>query len=193
VDVRVVAASNSDLLEKVRQGKFREDLFYRLNVVPLRMPPLRERRGDIPVLVDHFVEKICRAEDIPQKQVTPNVKECLRHLAWPGNVRQLENLVEASIALSGDRQLLTSANFGLHEASFSVTPAQPGHEAFTLSEPVNFNHAVSQFEQSLLQRALAKARGNKTVAADLLRLKRTTLIMKLRSVEGSNSLLATAV
>ena len=101
IDVRVVAATNVDLQEKVRQGKFREDLYYRLNVVPLHIPALRDRRSDIPSLVTHFLAKICQLEGIPQKRITPEAARLLCELPWPGNVRQLENIVEAAIALSG--------------------------------------------------------------------------------------------
>ena len=120
VDVRVVAATNVNLLDKVRQGRFREDLYYRLNVVPLRMPPLRERRGDVRLLVDHFVEKICRSEGIPLKGVSEEAKDRLAEQPWPGNVRQLENLVEATIALSGEREMLTPVDFGLRRSSRST-------------------------------------------------------------------------
>ena len=149
VDVRVIAASNSDLLAKVRQGRFREDLYYRLNVVPLRMPSLREKRGDIPLLVDHFVEKVCRAEGIPNKTVSPLVKERLSERPWPGNVRQLENLVEATIALSGDRETLTLAGFGLVETSIAPIDTAAGPD--TVSTPIDFERAVGQFERSLLE------------------------------------------
>ena len=187
VDVRVVAASNSDLLERVRQGKFREDLYYRLNVVPLAMPPLRQRRGDIPLLVDHFVAKVCRNEGIPVKHVTPEAKERLQGLPWPGNVRQLENMVEMAIALSGDRETLGPADFGLTPANFKVVPMELPVLPITLPESMDFDAAVGHFERSILEQALTRTGGNKTAAAELLGLKRTTLIMKLRGLQDSQA------
>ena len=191
VDVRVVAASNSDLLERVRQGKFREDLYYRLNVVPLTMPPLRQRRGDIPMLVDHFVAKVCRNEGIPVKQVTPETKERLRSLPWPGNVRQLENMVEMAVALSGDREILFPADFGL-TPNFNVVPMELPVLPMTLPEAMDFDTVVGHFERSILEQALTKTGGNKTAAAELLGLKRTTLIMKLRGLQDSQAMLERA-
>ena len=183
VDVRVIAATNVNLLEQVRQGKFREDLYYRLNVVPLEMPPLRKRAADIPLLVEHFVAKTCQAESIPLKKVTPKTLDRLVTAAWPGNVRQLENAVEKAIALSGYRDTLYPADFGLAESHrlVAVQPAAP--TPILISEHIDFASAVSQFERSILQGALAKTGGNKTAAAELLGLKRTTLIMKLRGLD----------
>ena len=113
VDVRVIAATNVDLAERVRQGKFREDLYYRLNVVPLQMPPLRKRANDIPMLVSHFIKKICHAENIDLKRIAPETLDLLCAQPWPGNVRQLENAVEMAIAVSGDRDVLHPKDFGL--------------------------------------------------------------------------------
>jgi DNA-binding NtrC family response regulator len=192
VDVRVVAASNSDLQERVRQGKFREDLYYRLNVVPLTMPPLRQRRGDIPMLVDHFVAKVCRNEGIPVKHVTPEAKERLQGLPWPGNVRQLENMVEMAIALSGDRETLGLADLGLRPANFKVVPMEPPVFPITLPESMDFDATVGHFERSILEQALTRTGGNKTAAAELLGLKRTTLIMKLRGLQDPQAMLERA-
>jgi DNA-binding NtrC family response regulator len=186
IDVRVVAASNSDLLQRVRQGKFREDLYYRLNVVPLTMPPLRQRCDDIPLLVDHFVAKICGNEGIPVKHLTPEAKQRLRGLPWPGNVRQLENMVEMAIALSGDRETLCPADLGLTPASFTVVPMGPAAASHPLPESMDFDAAVGHFERSILEQALVRTGGNKTAAAELLGLKRTTLIMKLRGLQSSS-------
>ena len=192
VDVRVVAASNSDLPERVRRGKFREDLYYRLNVVPLAMPPLRQRRGDIPILVDHFVAKVCRNEGIPVKHVTPEAKQRLQGLAWPGNVRQLENMVEMAIALSGDRETLGLADLGLTPANFKVLPMEPPVFPIALPESMDFDAAVGHFERSILEQALTRTGGNKTAAAELLGLKRTTLIMKLRGLQDPQAMLERA-
>jgi DNA-binding NtrC family response regulator len=187
VDVRVVAATNAGLPERVRQGKFREDLYYRLNVVPLTIPPLRQRCGDIPILVDHFVTKICRNECIPPKHVTPEAKERLQGLPWPGNVRQLENTLEMAVALSGDRETLGPADLGLAPASFNVVPMGPAAASHALPESMDFDVAVGHFERSILEQALVRTGGNKTAAAELLGLKRTTLIMKLRGLQASSA------
>jgi DNA-binding NtrC family response regulator len=189
IDVRVIAASNTNLPELVRQGKFREDLYYRLNVVPLEMPPLRRRASDIPLLVDHFVTKICEGEGIPPKQVTPKTLQRLASLPWPGNVRQLENAVEKAIAMSGPRGILHAVDFGLAD-SHKLLVAEPAATPASLPEEMDFATAVSQFERAILEGALAKTGGNKTAAAELLGLKRTTLIMKLRglNLDGGRSL-----
>jgi transcriptional regulator with GAF, ATPase, and Fis domain len=191
VDVRLIAASNVNLLDRVRQGKFREDLYYRLNVVPLQMPPLRERDGDIPLLVYHFVKKICQMENIPLRRLAPETLDLLRACPWPGNVRQLENAVEMAIAMSGDRDLLYPADLGLAETSVSkVVPIDFKAPGMQLPEAVDFETAVSQFQRALLESALSKTDGNKTAAAELLGMKRTTLIMKLRSFEAASALRA---
>ena len=182
VDVRVIAATNVNLLDRVRQGKVREDLYYRLNVVPLEMPPLRKRPADIPLLVEHFVAKTCQNEGIPLKKVTPKTLERLLTMSWPGNVRQLENSVEMAIALSGFRDTLHPADFGLAESHRLMAVESAASSPMLISGQMDFAAAVSQFERSILQGALAKTNGNKTAAAELLGLKRTTLIMKLRGL-----------
>ena len=186
VDVRVIAASNVDLEERVRQGRFREDLYYRLNVVPIAMPPLRRRTTDIPVLVSHFIDKICRLEQMPPKRVAPETLDRLSSYSWPGNVRQLENAVEMAVVLSGERLVLYPSDFPL--------PAEPGRESFSCAfsptvpipdDGLDFEQTVSHIERSILEQALRKTRGNKKMAADMLRLKRTTLAAKLRSLDAA--------
>jgi len=190
VDVRVIAATNVNLLDRVRQGKFREDLYYRLNVVPVVVPPLRQRPTDIPQLVEHFVKKFCELEDMPSKTVAPETIGKLRFWEWPGNVRELENAVEKAVAMSGDRQVLYGSDFGLPTpASMRPVPVEFPEMREDDAGYVDFETAVTQFERSMLERALTKTAGNKTAAAELLGLKRTTLIMKLRSLQGANSAL----
>ncbi|HUO28983.1 MAG TPA: sigma-54 dependent transcriptional regulator [Bryobacteraceae bacterium] len=191
VDVRVIAATNVNLAERVRQGRFREDLFYRLNVVPLEVPPLRKRESDIPLLAEHFVRKICRLEGIPAKQVPLEVLHRLRCCPWPGNVRQLENAVEMAVAMSGEREILHPGDFGLSKPLCpELVPPRASADPMESPEWTDFATAVSQFEQSMLQKALSKTSGNRTAAAELLGMKRTTLIMKLRSFETSGALRA---
>jgi DNA-binding NtrC family response regulator len=185
LDVRVIAATNVDLAERIRQGKFREDLYYRLNVVPVSMPPLRERLGDLPLLVHHFLEKICTQEDLPTKQVRPETLRRLTQYSWPGNVRELENRVEMAVALSGDREMLYPADFDL-PSGISWKPA--AHSAVPLiavpDDGLDFEQTVGRIERNLLEQALQKSRGNKKLAAEMLRLKRTTLSAKLKSIQA---------
>ena len=191
VDVRVLAATNVNLVERVRQGKFREDLYYRLNVVPLEVPPLRKRESDIPLLAEHFVRKVCQFEGITPKHVTPEALLHLRLCPWPGNVRQSENAVEMAVAMSGERDTLYASDFGLTKPpSLELLPTRLHADPMEAPDWTDFATAVSQFEHCMLQRALSKTAGNRTAAAELLGMKRTTLIMKLRSFENSNALRA---
>ena len=112
-DTRVIAATNRDLKEMVQKGEFREDLFCRLNVVPVNLPTLAERSEDLPLLVDHLVAKICRREGLAVKQVSTEALRRLMEYRWPGNVRQLENAIEKAVALSEDRRLLNPSDFPL--------------------------------------------------------------------------------
>ncbi len=190
-DVRVIAATNADLPARIREGRFREDLYYRLNVVPLEMPPLRERCEDLPLLVRHFVAKICQMETLPEKSVS---RETLDHLAgysWPGNVRQLENAVEMAIAMSGERTMLLPSDFALPLPSQLRPAAVPGVRVQGVAVPaipeegLDFERLVGSFELSLLEQALRRTGGNKKQAADILRLKRTTMNAKLKSLSAA--------
>jgi DNA-binding NtrC family response regulator len=184
VDIRVVAATNCDLAQKMDQGRFREDLYYRLNVVPLNVPPLRRRLDDVPLLARHFVEKICRSESIPVKVLTPQAIERLSSYSWPGNVRQLENAVEMAIALSGDREVLSAADFPLGPpAKLSIAPA--GGAVVSLPDTgLDYQQTLATIERSILEQALEKTGGNKKAAAEMLGLKRTTLCAKVRNMEA---------
>jgi DNA-binding NtrC family response regulator len=189
IDVRVIAATNIDLQERVKQGTFRADLFYRLNVVPLQMPPLTSRTTDIPMLASHFVQKVCLGEDLPLKRLSPEALCRLCASPWPGNVRQLENSVEMAVAISGDRDVLLPKDFGLTDSGpRSTMKGVSAQYPLPISGPVHFDTAVSQFEMAMLDSALRQSGGNKTVAASRLGIKRTTLIMKMRSFENSGFL-----
>ena len=183
VDVRVVAASNANLAEKVAQGTFREDLFYRLNVVPVTMPPLRERASDIPLLAHYFLEKICRIEGIALKRIYREALDRLCAYHWPGNVRQLENAIEMAVVLSGDRLDLYPADFRLPEFRARKPLSTAPSTALLPETGLDFEAAVTNFQRNIIEQALARSGGNKTVAADLLRMKRTTLLAKLRNLE----------
>ena len=182
LDIRVVAATNRDLAERVREGKFREDLYYRLNVVPIEMPPLRRRPSDIPVLVEHFLEKICRAEGIARKAITREALDRLYGYPWRGNVRQLENAVEMAVALSGDRVALGAGDFSLPSASMPVMESSAIVDVPDCG--LDYEQTVALIERSILEQALKKTGGNKKAAAEMLRLKRTTLSAKVRSLEA---------
>lgn len=186
VDVRVLAATNVNLAERVQQGKFREDLYYRLNVVPLAIPPLRERRRDIPLLVHHFIEKVCRQEDLPLREVTPEALQRLTRYDWPGNVRQLENAVETAIALSGDRRILYPSDFPLPAAQ-APKPMAAGAPVIPLPDDgLDFEATIGRIERTLLEQALRKSGGNKKQAAEMLGLKRTTFSAKWKALAGQS-------
>jgi DNA-binding NtrC family response regulator len=185
VDVRMIAASNLDIEQAVRDGKFREDLFYRLNVVPLRVPALRERPSDIPILVHHLADKICKQEGLPPRRIARETLERLASHSWPGNVRQLENTVEMAIALSGDRDTLYPADFPL-PPSPPLKPVVAGAIP-TIALPdegLDFEQMVANMERAILEQALRRTGGNKAQAAGMLRLKRTTLSAKLKSLDA---------
>jgi transcriptional regulator with PAS, ATPase and Fis domain len=177
LDVRVIAATHIDLSASIREGAFREDLFYRLNVIPIAVPPLRARIGDVPLLVDHILRKICAAEEIPLRRLTDEALMLLMEYSWPGNIRELENVLERALAFSGDRSLLTGADFPLRPALIEADASQ---ECDVPDFGFDYERAVSRFEWSLLSKALRKAGGNKKAAADLLGLKRTTLAAKVK-------------
>jgi DNA-binding NtrC family response regulator len=188
LDVRMVAASNTDLPERIKQGKFREDLYYRLNVVPIRVPALRERPSDIPLLVHHFIDKICRQEDIPGKQISREALDRLSAYPWPGNVRQLENAVEMAIALSGDKHELHPGDFTLPPAGPPKPMSMATSAMIRLPEDgLDFERTVSRIERSILSQALERTGGNKKQAAEMLHLKRTTLSAKLKSLEQASA------
>jgi DNA-binding NtrC family response regulator len=179
VDVRVIAAANVDLERAVAEKRFREDLYYRLNVVPVRLPAVRERTGDVPLLIQHFLAKLAREEATQVKQIS---EETLRELSkhpWPGNVRQIEHAVELAVVLSGDRDTLSLDDFPGNTCSAPTTaPAT----AFDLPVAgIDFDDFIGQIEYSLIKQALDRTAGNKGKAAELLGLKRTTLIAKMKT------------
>lgn len=182
VDVRVVAATNCDLAEKARRGEFREDLYYRLNVVPIAMPPLAEHLEDLPLLVDYLLEKFSRTEGLPRKRLSAEAGELLARYHWPGNVRQLENLLEKAVILSGEREELDAADLRLPAAdSDAASGGWIEGEVRLPSAGLDLEGFLKRLERSLLEQALERAGGNKKRAADILRLKRTTLSAKLQA------------
>jgi two-component system response regulator PilR (NtrC family) len=178
VDVRVIAATHSDLHKMVGEGAFREDLFYRLNVIPVSLPPLRERRDDIPLLVQHFVQKLSADAGRPPAKISQEAIRRLMAHNWPGNVRQLENAVERAFAFSQGRGQIDATDLS---PELQKEPAAPeGIEPWFPEDGVDFEQYISGIELALIQRSLERTQGNKRQAAKLLNLKRTTLIEKLK-------------
>jgi DNA-binding NtrC family response regulator len=177
-DARIIAASNHDLRKMVKEGTFREDLFYRLNVIPVTLPPLRDRREDVPLLARHFVQKSCRSNNLALKTLSQDAVRALMNFSWPGNIRQLENAVEHAVALSGAEAVISASTLPEDVLASGQTTIVP-----TVSIPdegINFTSVVSQLERELILRVLEKTRGNKRQAARLLNLSRTTFIDKLQ-------------
>ncbi|MBI4414013.1 MAG: sigma-54-dependent Fis family transcriptional regulator, partial [candidate division NC10 bacterium] len=170
VDVRVIAATNKHLADLIRKGTFREDLFYRLNVIPIHLPSLRERPEDIPLLVEGFVGRFCQQNRRPVKPVSEEAMALLARYPWPGNVRELENALERAIALE-QSDVLTAASLPEEIRSWQPTEATP---AAALAPPtippggLNLEDVVSQVERKLLLEALEKAGGVQTKAAQIL-------------------------
>jgi two-component system response regulator PilR (NtrC family) len=166
VDVRVVAATNRDLEAEVEKGSFRQDLFYRLNVIQLRLPPLRERREDLPLLVDHFLRKFAAEHGRPLSGIDPEAMSALMSHSFPGNVRELENLIERAVTLApGDRisadTLPTLSPISTASPHASPPPGLP-------SEGLDLEKVVEDFERGIIIKALEHTRGNRTEAARLL-------------------------
>jgi two-component system nitrogen regulation response regulator GlnG len=194
VDVRVVAATNQELQERVRNREFREDLYYRLNVVPINLAPLRERREDIPSLVEYFLERACAELEIPVKQCAPEALDLLCSYGWPGNVRELENTIKRGVILSGD-PLLTTADFGgltNRQETIHAMPQEQSLEALVeakLRSSMNgiekldkgdiYDRVLEQVERPLIRYVLEKTRGNQVRAADILGINRNTLRKKI--------------
>jgi len=185
VDVRIIAATNSDLPKLVADGQFREDLFYRLNVIPVRVPSLRERRSDVPLLAQHFLDQFVKDASPPRPRVTiaQDAQQALMAYDWPGNVRQLQNVMERVIALSPGRTQIGAAE--LPEEVLVGRPAAIRETPLVPEEGLELDRAVAAYELALITRALERTSGNKRQAAELLRVKRTTLIEKLKRLERS--------
>jgi len=192
VDARIVAASNTNLDQAVAQRRFREDLYYRLNVIPIRVPTLRERRSDIPLLAAHFIERVCQREDLPQKKLTAEALRKLTEFEWPGNVRQLEHAMEMAAALTGDRETIYLGDIEMHlqpsarELGARELNATSSEYEFPLDVPTDdlpFEDLMGKVEKLLLEQALRRHGGNKAKAAKALGLKRTTLLYKLKGQE----------
>ncbi len=180
LDVRLVAATNRNLEQMVREGKFREDLFFRLNVVRLTMPPLRERREDVPLLLAHFIKVFSDENSVPPLTIESGALRTLQAYSWPGNIRELRNFCENAVVLRRGGSL---TEYDLEpkfrgEALPAAAPGQPA-EVAPIGGPVSSSLSVEENEKRLLREALLKARGNRTKAAELMGVSRRTLHRKL--------------
>jgi two-component system, NtrC family, response regulator HydG len=171
VDVRVIAATNRDLAAEVKAGRFREDLYYRLYVIPIHVPALRERREDIPLLAEHFVRKICGGMQRPPVMLEPEAVEILKRYGWPGNVRELENALERAIVLCEQGRVTARDLAFLQARPASALPLPVGL--------LPLNDALGELERVLIERAMEQARGVKTEAARLLDITPSALYYKL--------------
>ncbi len=181
IDVRVIAATHSDLGKMVAEGTFREDLFYRLNVIPVQLPPLRDRREDIPLLVQHFLQKLSAESGRSPVTISQDALRRLMAYHWPGNIRQLENAIERALAFSQGR-----SQIDVHDLTADIqqqAPAEDSSEVWFPDDGLDFARYIETVELSLIRRSLERTQGNKRQAAKLLNLKRTTLIEKLKRLE----------
>jgi DNA-binding NtrC family response regulator len=179
VDIRVVAATNQELEALVKQGNFREDLYYRLNVIPIRVPPLRERVSDIPLLVVHFLQEFSKKKKKSAKRLSPQAMDLLIRYPWPGNVRELENLMERLVIFTeGNVVEVEDLPQRFREiGSMGV----PGAESIDFpADGLNLPQALQEFERRLILKALERSNWVKSRAAQLLNLNRTTLIEKMK-------------
>ena len=169
VDVRLVCATNRDLDEDVKSGRFREDLYFRINVVTVTLPPLRDRPGDVPILVAHFLKKLARREGRPATALSSEALEALRHYSWPGNVRELENAVERAVAVAKGNVILPS----------DLPPEVLGGEAPRPSGLIEDRPTLAELERRYIALVLSESGGNKKKAAERLGIDRRTLYRAL--------------
>jgi DNA-binding NtrC family response regulator len=179
VDARVIAATNRDLAAEVREKAFREDLFYRLNVFPIFLPPLRERREDLLLLVDHFLDRLAQQGGTPPKRLSPEALRAMMAYPWPGNVRELEHALERAALLS-EQEVITE-----HELPPEVLAPKDELTVLLPESAVNFKEnmarVIREAETRLIRRALAEAGGNRTEAARILGISRRALLYKLKA------------
>lgn len=184
VDVRIVTATHIDLAKAVQEGRFREDLFYRLNVIPMVLPPLRERKEDIPLLAKHFLQRSNSENGRAVSGLHPQVIDRFLQYSWPGNIRELENMIERLVVLKGKGEIVLQ---DLPPSLFDEKGPQVFFPSMTIPDSgVSLRELMKEFEGVLIEKALAKSGGNKNKAATLLQLNRTTLIEKLKkqTLEG---------
>jgi DNA-binding NtrC family response regulator len=178
INARVLAATNVDLLKLVREGQFREDLYYRLNVVKVQLPPLRQRLEDIPVLAQHFLRESCTHNQVPIRPIGQAAMRLLMQHPWPGNIRQLENAIEHAVAMSGLAEEILPA---MLPEEFQAQDPDRVVPAITIPDGgISFSSVMTQIERDLILQCLERTGGNRRQAALLLNMSRTTLIDKLQ-------------
>ena len=176
LDIRLISATNVDLPKRIKTGQFREDLYYRLNVIPIHLPPLKDRRGDIPQLARFFVEKICKEMNRPQVSIGADAIQAMEAYSWPGNVREMENIIERTIALTD------STIIGCEDLPPDIgkkLPATPSTPQIT-GQGVDMNKVIANIEREMIQQAMILGNGVKARAAELLKINRTTLVEKIK-------------
>lgn len=179
VDVRVIAATNKDLAAEVKAGRFREDLFYRLQVVPVELPALRERTGDVKLLVNHFLRKYSEENNTHEFTIAPQALDTLERYSWPGNIRELENVIER-LAVLCEGEVINPCDLPDY-INQEHKPLSSQIEMHHLPESgIDFNRVVEDFENRWIMLALDKTNGNKKAAAKILGLNRTTLVEKIK-------------
>lgn len=183
INIRLISATNVNLREQVKTGQFREDLYYRLNVIPIHLPPLKKRRGDIPELARFFSEKICREMNRPQINFTAAAMSAMEAYSWPGNVREMENIIERTIALT-ESPMIKCAD--LPSDIGKKLPETSSTKIAISSDGVDMNRVISEIEREMIQQALELGKGVKARAAELLKINRTTLVEKIKrlGIEG---------
>jgi two-component system response regulator PilR (NtrC family) len=188
IDVRILAATNRDLEKAIADGIFREDLYYRLNVIPLKLPPLRDRKEDIPVLIDHFIHKFSKRKKKEEIVISPEAMNCLMNYQWPGNVRELENTVERLVILCDKvvtiddlPERIKIGTGAVNLCQKEVTIEKRELDKFLLPDSgIDLNSLIDKIERDLIIQAIEKTKGVKSKAATLLGLNRTTLIEKMK-------------
>lgn len=177
LDVRLISATNADLKNQVKAGLFREDLYYRLNVIPIHLPALKERRGDIPQLARYFLEKICTEMDRPQIEIGHDAMQAMELYNWPGNVREMKNIIERTIALT-DNSIINCSDLpsDIGQQTASAVSSAPQ----ITSKGVNMNVVIADIERAMIEQAMVLGQGIKARAAELLSINRTTLVEKIK-------------
>ncbi|MFH2065725.1 MAG: sigma-54 dependent transcriptional regulator [Pseudomonadota bacterium] len=179
VNIRIIAATNKNLDNSISDGKFREDLFYRLSVIPITMPPLRDRKSDIPLLVNHFLKKLQTVRKQKEKTFSTEAMDGLMHYHWPGNIRELENLIER-LSVLVDHHVFEVSD--LPETLFQNKQEGFPQPVTPVQQDMGFNDAVEQYQQHLILQALKNTAGVKSKAAELLKMNRTTLVEKMKKM-----------
>ncbi len=168
IDVRIIAATNKDLLSLIKKGSFREDLFFRLNVINITLPPLRERGDDILMLIQHFLSKYARELSRGIPEFSPDALRSLRNYYWPGNIRELENMIQRLVVMTDSDKIDVSD--------------LPSHLRFTVSREAGFDRTLAEVEAEYIKNVLATVHGNKTKAAEILGIDRKTLREKIKNI-----------